>query len=181
MNKRHFLWVPALAGLLLFAKAQGQCGPPQLFGSTQVVGSPTPTSLVPRTEQTISFTLRNTGTSTWYPGDDVDCDEATYVMMERVSPAPGGTSTTDDWLPQRVPLKAVVQPGGEYTFQFKVSPPASAANRTFTVSYRMVRPFCTWGFPINGPFSKFDISTCAAYGGFSAFSGTFPNWTISVG
>ena len=49
------------------------------------------------------------------------------------------------------------------------------------MSYRMVRPFCTWGFPINGPFSKFDISTCAAYGGFSAFSGTFPNWTISVG
>lgn len=98
--------------------------------TAQVLAQSVPTQMSPGQSYAVSVTVRNTGITTWTFAN-------TYRLGSQ-NPQDNGT-----WAVSRVPLPvASVAPGGQVTFSFSVTAPATAGSYNF--QWRMVQEWVEW-------------------------------------
>jgi RHS repeat-associated protein len=135
----------ALAMLLLFACAgvhaqdaapaslSGRAAKALALNDAQFVSQSVPASMAPGGAYNVAVTMKNTGSATWPAG-------GAYLL--------GSQNPQDNarWGGARAALGAAVQPGGQGTFSFQVTAPATPGSYGF--QWRMVQEFVTWFGPL---------------------------------
>jgi hypothetical protein len=103
-------------------------GPPALVNDAQVVGMSAPSRMVTGQGYQVAVTMKNTGTTTWTPGEN-------YKL--------GSQNPQDNqiWGLSRVAVATPVAPGQQYTFNFPVTAPAAGS---YTMQWRMLRALVEW-------------------------------------
>jgi RHS repeat-associated protein len=103
-------------------------GPPPLVNDAQVVGMSAPPRMVTGQGYQVAVTMKNTGTTTWTPGEN-------YKL--------GSQNPQDNqiWGLSRVAVATPVAPGQQYTFDFPVTAPAADS---YAMQWRMLRELVEW-------------------------------------
>jgi RHS repeat-associated protein len=102
--------------------------PPALVNDAQVVGMSAPARMVTGQGYKVAVTMKNTGTTTWTPGENYNL----------------GSQNPEDnqlWGLSRVVVATPVAPGQQYTFNFPVTAPAAGS---YTMQWRMLRELVEW-------------------------------------
>jgi hypothetical protein len=107
--------------------------------------------LEPGTTTTLSATIKNTGTATWYNSGSNPIHVGTWNSQDRSS-----DFYDSSWLSTNRPAgmtEASVAPNAQGTFDFTIKVPSGKANGTYTESFNLVAEGKAW---INVPYS-FDV------------------------
>jgi RHS repeat-associated protein len=106
--------------------------PPAQYDDAAVVSISAPATMTPGGTAYVTVTMRNSGTTTWYPA-------LTTYPYRLGSQNPANNST---WGVGRVELGSTVAPGGQVVFGFTITAPTTAG--TYSFSWGMLRENLAW-------------------------------------
>jgi RHS repeat-associated protein len=106
--------------------------PPAQYDDAAVVSISAPATMTPGSTAYVTVTMRNSGTTTWYPG-------LTTYPYRLGSQNPANNST---WGVGRVELGSTVAPGGQAVFGFTITAPTTSG--TYSFSWGMLRENLAW-------------------------------------
>jgi RHS repeat-associated protein len=102
--------------------------PPPLVNNAQAVGMTVPARMVTGQRYNVAVTLRNSGTTTWTPGE--------FYRLGSQNPQDNTT-----WGASRVDMATTVAPGQQTTFNFQVTAPGPG---NYDMQWRMLREQVQW-------------------------------------